>query len=85
MTMFRNLNLVLNFESIRLVFCLKVFIGILFESIRLVFCSKVFVCYFISKYPFAIFLKVFVCYFVFTTIVDVSVIFAIMDTRNYEL
>ena len=62
-TMLRNLNLVLNFESIHLVFCLKVFVwyfvwkysfGILFESIYLVFCLKVFVWYFVWKYSFGI-------------------------------
>ena len=62
-TMLRNLNLALNFESIRLVFCLKVFVWyfvwnylfvILFESICLLFCLKVFIWYFVWKYSFAI-------------------------------
>ena len=85
------------FESIHWLFILKysfaiflkVFVCYLFESIRLLF---------VWKYSFPICLKVFVCYlfesirllFVWkysfdVTIVDVTVIFAIMDSRNYEL
>ena len=69
----------------------------LFESIRLHFFESIRLLFF-WKYSFAISLKVFVCYFFKSirllffwkysfdvTIVDVTVIFAIMDSRNYEL
>ena len=85
------------FESIHWLFIwkysfaifLKAFVCYLFESIHLLI---------VWKYSFAIYLKVFVCYLFESirllivwkysfdvTIVDVTVIFAIMDSRNYEL